>query len=229
MSANSPLSKDLARRRVKAATAYCVNVAEPSHAPFSVPALLGYRGSFRATNSRTIDTGHVTSRDRVNTRPQAGDEGQGATVCRTLGLDQRRDSRPRLSRPRRGWPKTGSTTTECCRCLGKWSSHTRESARAYEEAGGWTSGGIGTFREIGVIEGIPARQLVRVPRPRPAIDAAIAEDPGRSIRGLGRLWGRSRALLYRAEDFGAVGPMDQGQVGLRLPASVRPGRPPETR
>jgi uncharacterized protein YqeY len=95
--------------------------------------------------------------------------------------------------------------------LGRMVKQRHESARAYEE-GGRLELAEKELNEIKVIEDFLPRQL-SPEEVGTAVDAAIAEVGGNSIRDMGKVMAVLKAKYTGQMDFGAVGPMVKNRLG----------------
>jgi len=99
----------------------------------------------------------------------------------------------------------GVSDADVLAILGKMVKQRQESARQYEEAGRFDLAEREQI-EIGVIEDFLPRQL-NDDEVAKAVEAAITEVGGSSIRDMGKVMGVLKGQYTGQMDFGAVGPM----------------------
>ena len=99
----------------------------------------------------------------------------------------------------------GVSDADVLAILGKMVKQRQESARQYEEAGRFDLAEREQV-EIGVIEDFLPRQL-NDDEVAKAVEAAITEVGGSSIRDMGKVMGVLKGQYTGQMDFGAVGPM----------------------
>lgn len=99
----------------------------------------------------------------------------------------------------------GVSDADVLAILGKMVKQRQESARQYEEAGRFDLAEREQI-EIGVIEDFLPRQL-NDDEVTKAVEAAITEVGGSSIRDMGKVMGVLKGQYTGQMDFGAVGPM----------------------
>ncbi len=152
----------------------------------------------------------MTLRDQINTALKQAMRDRAADRLSTLRLIMAAIKDRDIAARSEGEERTGVDDAEILSILAKMVKQRQESARTYEE-GGRLDLAERELGEITIIEEFLPKQLCETEIVA-AIDAAIAEVGGESIRDMGKVMGALKSKFTGQMDFGKVGPMVKDQL-----------------